>query len=77
MWRKRNTAPLLMRVKTDTTTLEINMAISQKIGNRSTSRPNYTTTEHKTKGRSTIPQVHLLNYLHSSFIHNSQKLKTI
>ena len=68
---------MLAGVQTDITSIEINVLALQQAGNRSTSRPNYTTTEHKTKGRSTIPQVHLLNYLHSSFIHNSQKLKTI
>ena len=41
MWRKRNTPPLLEGLQTGTTTLEINLEVSQKIGNRSTSRPSY------------------------------------
>jgi hypothetical protein len=37
MWRKRNTPPLLVGLKiVGTTTLEINLAIPQKIGNRFT-----------------------------------------
>jgi hypothetical protein len=33
MWRKRNSPPLLMGVQTGTTSLEINLAIPQKIEN--------------------------------------------
>jgi hypothetical protein len=36
MWRKRNTPPLLVGLQTGTTTLEINLEVPQKIGNRST-----------------------------------------
>ena len=36
MWRKRNTLPLLVGLQTGTTTLEINLEVPQKIGNRST-----------------------------------------
>jgi hypothetical protein len=36
MWRKRNISPLLVGLKTGTNTLEINLEIPQKIGNRST-----------------------------------------
>ena len=35
-WRKRNTPPLLVGLQTGTATLEINLEVSQKIGNRST-----------------------------------------
>jgi hypothetical protein len=31
MWRKRNTPPLLVRLQTGTTTLEISLEVSQKI----------------------------------------------
>jgi hypothetical protein len=34
MWRKRNTPPLLVRLQTDTTTLEISFAVPQKIGHK-------------------------------------------
>jgi hypothetical protein len=34
MWGKRNTPPLLVGLKTGTTTLEINLEALQKIGNR-------------------------------------------
>ena len=45
-----------------TTTLEVNLAVAQKIGNISTSRPSYTTPEHVPRRCATIPQGHLLNY---------------
>jgi hypothetical protein len=43
MWNNRNTSPLLVRVQTCTTTLEINLEVSLKIRSSSTSRPSYTT----------------------------------
>jgi hypothetical protein len=58
-----------------TTTLKINLNISQKIGNISTSRHSYTTPGHIPTRCSTIPQGYSLNYVHSSFICNSQKLE--
>jgi hypothetical protein len=39
-------------------------------------RPNYNTPRYVTKICPTIPQGHLLNYAHCSFIQNSQKLVT-
>jgi hypothetical protein len=71
-----NTFLLLVGVETCTTTLEINLVVSQKTGNSSTSRPIYTTPGHIPKGFSNIPQRHLLSYVHSSCIHNSKKLET-
>jgi hypothetical protein len=35
MWRKRNTPPMLVGLEPDITTLEINLAVPQKIGNSS------------------------------------------
>jgi hypothetical protein len=77
MWSKENTPPLLVGVKTCTTTLEINLVVSQKTRNSSTSRLSYTTPGHIPKRCSTTPQGQLLNYVHSSFTHNSQKLEKI
>ena len=68
MWSKGNTPPVLVEVYT----LEINMVVSQKIENSSTSSYTWLYTQKS----STIPQGHLLNYVHSSFICNSQKLET-
>ena len=45
-------------------------------GNQFTSRPSSITPGHIPKGHSTLPQGHLLNYFHNSFIHNNQKLET-
>ena len=75
MWTKGNPtptpAPLLVGVETCTTSLEINLAVFQKIA-----RASYTTTGHIPKRRSTIPQGHLLYYVHRSFICDSQKPET-
>jgi hypothetical protein len=56
--------------------LEISLAVSQKIGDSSISRPSYNTPGHIPKRCSTIPQGYLLNYVHSCFICNSQKHET-
>ena len=45
-------------------------------GSSSTSRPGYTAPGHILKRYSTIPQRHMLHDVHSSFIHNIQKLET-
>jgi hypothetical protein len=76
MRSKGNTPLLLLGVQTCTTTLEINLGVPQKIWNSSTSRPRYTTLGYIPQKCSTIPQGHLLKYVHRSFIWNSQKLKT-
>ena len=71
-----NAPPLLVGVQTCTATLEISMAISQKIRKQFTSRPNNTAVGYIPKGCSIIPQGHVLfNYVHSSIICNSQNLK--
>ena len=75
MWNKGNTPLLLVEGQICTAMLEINMEVSQKTGNQSTLRPSYTTPWHIPKVLSILSQRHLLNYVHSSFIHNSEKLK--
>ena len=72
---KGQEATKMVGVQTCTSTLEINLVVSQKIDNSSTWRPSYTTPGHIPKRCSTILQRQLLNYVHSSFIHNSQKRK--
>ncbi|EDL82604.1 rCG53348 [Rattus norvegicus] len=67
LWSKGNTPPLLLGVQPCSITLEINLVVSQKIGNSSTSRHRYTTPWHIPKICSTIPQ---------RIIHNSQELET-
>ena len=74
MWGKGNTPLLLVRMQTCTVALETSMAISQKIRKQTTSRPSNTTFGYIPKGYSIIPQGHVLNYVHSSIIHNSQNL---
>jgi hypothetical protein len=73
MWRK--TSSLLVVLKICKTTLEINLAVSQKFGNCSTGKPSYTTPGHIPKRCSTITQEHMTHYVHGRFIHSSQKLE--
>ena len=75
MWNKGNTPPLLVGMQTCANTLEIHMVVSQKIGNQFTSGPSNTTLGHILKVCSTILQGHLLNYIYSSIICNSQNWK--
>ena len=51
------------------------MSVSQKIRKQPSSRPSNTTFGYLSKGCSIVPQGHVLNYVHSSIICNSQKLK--
>jgi hypothetical protein len=70
MWRKSYNPPLLGRLQTATTTLEINLVVPQKIGTISTLRPGYTTPKHKTQK--------MLHYItKTSLIYDSKKLGVI
>ena len=75
-WRKKNTSPLLVGLQTGTTTLEINLVFLQKVGNRSTKRPSYTTLRNIPKRYSTMPQGHMFHYDPRTLVFNSQKLET-
>ena len=77
VWSKGNTPPLLVRVQTCIINLNISMAVSQKIENQSTSRPSISTLGHIPKGRLIILHEHLLNYVQSNIILNSQNLETV
>ena len=55
---------LLVGVQTCIATLEISMAISQKIRKQPTLRLSRTTFGYMPKGCSIIPQEHVLNYVH-------------
>ena len=74
---KGNTLPLLVGVQTCTASLEINLAVLYKIGNRFSSSPRCSIPGHIVKRCSAIPQGHLLNSVYNRFIHNSQKLRTM
>jgi hypothetical protein len=45
-WRKRNTPPLLVGLQACTTTLEISLAVPQKIGHSTTGRSSNTSPGH-------------------------------
>jgi hypothetical protein len=77
MWNKRHTPPLLLEVQICIATMEINMAVPQKLENKSTSKISYTILVIIPKGHVILPQEHLLNYVHSRFIHISQTLGKI
>jgi hypothetical protein len=76
MWTNGNTPALLVVWQTGTTPLETNLEVLEKIENSYTRGPSYTTTRHIPKRCSTIPQGHMLQYVHINFSHNSQKLET-
>jgi hypothetical protein len=70
MWRKRNTPPLLVGLQSCTTTLEINMVISQKMGHSTTGGSSNTSPGHIFRRCSIW---YILHYVHSSLIYNNQK----
>jgi hypothetical protein len=72
---KGNTPPLLLGEETFTTTLEINLALSQKIGTSSTSRLTIKYVGIVPKRCPTTPQGQLLNCVHSSLICNAKDWK--
>ena len=76
MWGNGNTPPLLVGVKTGTASLDISMMISQKIRKQPSTRPSNITFGYISKGCSIVPQGHVLNYVHSSFVCYSQNLET-
>ena len=75
MWGKENTPSLLAGVQTCPAALEISVMISQKIRKQSFLRPNNTSFGCIPKEFSITPQGHVINYIHSNIICNSQKLE--
>jgi len=61
-----NSSLLLVRVQTFTSTLQINIMISQKTRNNSIKRQSYTVPGHIPKRCSTVPGEHVLHYVHSN-----------
>ena len=76
LWGKGNTSALLVGIQAGTAPLDVSVVISQKIRKQPFSRPSNTSFGDIPKGCSVVPQGHVLNYVHSSFIHNSQNLET-
>jgi hypothetical protein len=75
IWREGKTPSWLVRVHTCTATLEINWVVSQKIENRSASRPRYTTFGHILKGFSIIPQEYFSNMFIAALFTIARNLK--
>ena len=75
MWRKGNTPPLLVGLQACTTTLEISLAVPQKIGHSTTGGSRNTSPGHISRRGPNRLAVHMLHYVHSSLVHNSQSWK--
>jgi hypothetical protein len=75
MWRKRNTPSLLVGLQACTTTLGIGLAVPQKIGHSPTGGSQNTSPVHISRRCSNRLEGHMLHYVHSSLIYNSQKLE--
>jgi hypothetical protein len=63
-----NTPSLLVGMQTCTTTLEISLMVSAKVGNSSNLKSSYTIPGHIPKGCSTVPQRCSVTYLLNRFI---------
>ena len=79
-WRgcggKGNTSALLVEMQAGTAPLDISVAISQKIKKQPSTRHSNTTFGYMSKECSIVPQGHMLNYVHSSFVSHIQNLET-
>ena len=75
IWRKRNTPPLLVELQACTTTLEIILAVPLIIGLGTTEGSHNTPPGNISRRCSNQEEGHMLNYVHSSHICNSQKLE--
>ena len=75
LWGKGNISALLVGMQAGTASLDASVTISQKIRKQPSSRPSNTTFGYIDKGCSTLPQGHVLNYVHSSFVCHSQNLE--
>ena len=76
IWSKGNTPQLLVEVQNSTVTLEISMSVSYKTVKQPTSTPSNTTLGHITKECTNISRVHVLNYVLTVIVHNSQNMET-
>ena len=75
MWRKRNTPPLLVGLQACTTTLEISLAVPQNIGHSTTRGSRNTSPVHISRRCPNRLEEHMLHYVQSSLVYNSQKLE--
>jgi hypothetical protein len=73
MWKKRNTPALMVGLQAGTTTLEISLAVLQKIGHEDPAIPLLGIHQ---KMLQYVIRTHAPLYVHNSLIHNSQKLGT-
>ena len=76
LWGKGNIPALLVGMQAGTTPLDVSLVISKKNSKQPSSRPSNTTLGYKPKGCSIIPQEHVLSFVQSSIIHNSENLET-
>ena len=71
LWGKGHTPALLVGLQAGKTSLNVSVAISQKIRKQPSSRHSNTNFWYIAKGCSIVPQEHVLNYVHSSFVCHS------
>lgn len=76
MWSNGDTPAFLVGMQPCATTLEISLAVSQKIRNSSTWRRRSTAPGHALKRCSPILHANMLHKIHSSITHNIQKMET-
>ena len=76
MWGKGNTSALLMGMKTGTATLDISMAISQKIRKNLPQDPAIPLLGIYPKDAQSCHKGHVLSYVHSSIVCLSQNLES-
>jgi hypothetical protein len=74
MWTKRSTPPFLVGLQAGTNTLEISLAVPQKIGHSTTGKSSNTTPGIYPEDATTC-NMNMFRYVHSSLIYNNQKLE--
>jgi hypothetical protein len=74
MWRKRNTSLLLVGLQTDTTTLDINLEVPQKMD--LPEDPEIPPLGNIPKRCPAMSQGHVFHYVHTGLVCDSQKLET-
>ena len=73
--KEGNTPALLVGVQTGTASLDVSVENFQKITKQPSSRPSNTTFGSISKGCSIVHQGHVLSYVHSSIVCDSQNLE--
>ena len=68
VWKRESTPALLVETQAGSSPLDISVVISQKSRKQPSSRPSHTTVGYMSTGYSIVPQGHVLNFVHSTFV---------